>query len=76
MMVEEVIEISTIPENLKNIDFSISKGLRPLPLVLFGSSGCLVGFRRFHFGILGDHFSTSGAASGSILAPWDHPGGP
>ena len=29
-----------------------------------------------HFDILGDHFGTSGASWGAILAPRDHPGRP
>ena len=34
------------------------------------------GARSFHFDILGDHFNTSGAPWGVILAPRDRAGGP
>ena len=50
---------------------------RPLvaPRIAIEGARCLH-FRCLHFDILGNHFSTSGAPCGAILAPWGHPGGP
>ena len=66
----------TFSAQSKQIYFFRATPYAACPFWLLGSPFRGPGARCLHFDILGDHFSTSGATWGVILAPRDHPGGP